>query len=193
MLVIAVAGFAMPWQYLKNNDAPKKQSADWKQHPAFKSVSPEKYGGALKALAIKFAEKINISELAKTGDEQFWTIGKCVNFEEVHDVAERKIGIIENSEITLSRLLHCLRNALAHSGFFALGSTELNIDSISFFSEIRDKKGTLTGWEVATTSVEGFRHFLNKWFELIGDPAQRLAVPEVFNQSLVEDRMEQQA
>ena len=58
LLVIAAAGFAMPWDHLKNNNASTEDNACWKRHPAFKDVSQVKYDAALRKLSTEFTKNL---------------------------------------------------------------------------------------------------------------------------------------
>ncbi|MGY8651881.1 MAG: hypothetical protein ACKVKM_13900, partial [Verrucomicrobiia bacterium] len=56
MLVAAAAGFATPWEHLRDKDA--KQNPPWKDHPAFKDVTQEKYDKTLKRFSSKISESL---------------------------------------------------------------------------------------------------------------------------------------
>ena len=179
MLVIAAAGFAMPWEHLKQ-DGPKADGARWKSHPAFKSVSESDYAQALKTLKNEFSKPLVKSELSHSSGTQYWRMATCLELGRVREVGEYDEGEeFDLNETPVRELLKCLRNALAHNNVCAFGNGK--IERLSFFSErveYPNNKKTVVGWNVATTSIEGFRHFLRGWFDLIETPHLRLVLSE---------------
>ncbi len=185
MLVIAAAGFAMPWEHLKHN-SPNAEKALWKSHPSFKSVSERDYGEALKKLNTEFSKSLGNSDLVSKKGETFWRMATCLDLKEVRDVGEYNEGVmLEPEECKIRLLLKCLRNALAHNNVCAFGGAGGEIDRLSFFSEKvsydENRVKTLEGWYVATTTVEGFRHFLKGWFSLVSSPSLRLVTSEAIS------------
>ena len=179
MLVIASAGLAMPWEHLKHEPCGKQ--SNWSEHPAFKGVTQKIYDSSLERLNKKFSQKLTDSPLIKPEQQHKWVISLCDKLSHVREVEEYGEGLhLDNGEVTLKRLLKCVRNALAHNNICAFGEINGPIDRLSFFSE-RTKflsgKKELIGFEVATVSTEGFRHFLKEWFRLIETPHLQLIAP----------------
>jgi len=179
MLVIASAGLAMPWEHLKH-ESPNKEST-WRDHPAFKGVSPKIYDSAMETLRKNFSQKLTQSPLIYQDKNNAWRISECTELKEVRDVAEYGDGRrLDNGKITVNRLLKCMRNALAHNNICAFGNNHGQIDRLSFFSEIieySNRERKVIGYEVATISTEGFRYFLKEWFKLIETPHLQLVAP----------------
>jgi len=179
MLVIASAGLAMPWEHLKYESSNKEST--WRDHPAFKGVNPKMYELAMETLRKKFSQKITESPLIDQDIINAWRISECTELKEVRDVAEYGDGRrLDNGKITVNRLLKCMRNALAHNNICAFGNNQGQIDRVSFFSEINrypQGKKEFIGYEVASVSIGGFRHFLKEWFKLIETPHLQLVAP----------------
>jgi hypothetical protein len=176
MLVIASAGLAMPWEHLKHEST--KNFSSWSDHPSFLGVTQKIYDSSLETLRKKFSQKLLDSPLINQEKKHEWLISECPNLKKVRDVAEYGEGCrLDNGQVTLKRLLKCLRNALAHNNICAFGGANGSIDRLSFFSEINEYPNGIKkfiGFEVATISTEGFRYFLKEWFKLIESPHLQL-------------------
>lgn len=188
MLVIASAGLAMPWEHLKHEPCAKQ--SNWSDHPAFKGVTHKIYAASLERLNKKFSQKLTESPLIKQEQKHLWLISHCEKLSEVREVAEYGEGhLLDNGEVSLKRLLKCVRNALAHNNICAFGEINGPIDRLSFFAErtkFLNGKKELIGFEVATISTEGFRYFLKEWFKLIDMPHLQLIAPLAIDEEPVQ-------
>lgn len=180
MLVIAAAGFAMPWEHLKQSGS--EADARWRSHPAFKNVTENDYDQALKKLNREISKPLVKSELSHFSETQYWHIATCKELGQVREVGEYGEGDMRDlKKTTIRDLLKCLRNALAHNNVSAFGNSSGEIERLSFFSErveYPNNVKTVVGWNVATTTIEGFKHFLRGLFDLINTPRLRLVLSE---------------
>lgn len=180
MLMAAAAGFATPWEHLRQADM--KAEKAWQDHPAFKNVSQEAYDRTLKRLSKQFSESLLTSPFFQGEGNFCWKLGYCKELKQVRDVGEYGDGVqVSLEQCNVRFLLKVLRNALAHNNICAFGNENREIDRLSFFSEdveyIHHTK-VVNGWNVATTTVGGFNSFLKKWFDLIKEPRLRLVLSE---------------
>lgn len=186
MLVIAAAGFAMPWENLKRNNI-GGNDAEWKNHPSFKGVTELDYGESLQRLNGEFSKMIAESRLTTSDGDVCWHFATCEELRLVRDVAEYEAGsMLDPRNTKVRKLLRPLRNALAHNNICGFGVSKEKIQKLAFFSEIIEEieeKKERTGWYVLSTDIEGFRIFLDEWFKLIRNPNLRLVLSEAMHAS----------
>ena len=186
MLVIAAAGFVMPWENLKRDNI-GGNDAEWKDHPSFKGVTELDYGKALKRLNGEFSKMIAESRLTTSDGDVCWRFATCEELRLVRDVAEYEAGsMLDPRNTKVRELLRPLRNALAHNNICSFGVGKEKIQKLAFFSEIIEeieKKKVRTGWYVLSTDIKGFKIFLEEWFKLIRNPPLRLVVSEAMHAS----------
>ena len=172
MLMAAAAGFATPFENLKDLGAGLKP--EWNSHPSFTRVKQKEYLRALKRFDGIFHARISDSPLFGIDAAKAWRFARCLKLVEVRDVAERGTGTTVSDNEKVRFAIKLLRNALAHNNIFAFGSDASHISDLAFFSEHvegHEKSRVVSGWNVAVTSVAGFESFLNQWFATIKDGA----------------------
>lgn len=176
MLMAAAAGFATSWEHVK--DGSKQAIQNTLRHPAYKGISEMDYRKSLSLLSGRFNEVLTTSALFLVEDKFAWKLGHADELDQVRDVGECGNGLpISPAEKNVRFMLKILRNALAHNNICAFGRGSDEIERLSFFSEDKNDKNVRQGWHVATTTVTGFRDFLEKWFDLINDRKLRLVMP----------------
>ncbi|MEW6677589.1 MAG: hypothetical protein AB1421_06685 [Pseudomonadota bacterium] len=188
MLMVAMAGFASPWEFLKHDNTGAFENRE--AHPAFDGISQEQYKFALSRVKAEINLPFAQSRLFGTSAIDPWRFGHVGALSEVRRHAEDLWGPQprknDNNIIRLPGkardVLKVLRNALAHGNVCAFMGKSNSIELLVFFSEDREILGSkpiVVGWDVATTKVEAFHHFLTAWFALIREPGAMQAVSAV--------------
>lgn len=186
MLMAAAAGFATPWEHVK--DGSEQAIQNTLRHPAHKGISEMAYRTSLSLLSGRFNEVLTTSALFLVEDKFAWKLGHADELDQVRDVGECGNGpkiLPEDKNVRF--MLKILRNSLAHNNICAFGRGSDEIERLSFFSEdikYENNNKVRQGWHLATTTVTGFRGFLEEWFNLINKRELRLVMPA----ALQEDR-----
>lgn len=179
MLMAAAAGFATPFEHLRNGSRSDKEPI--KDHPAFQRADEGLYKSTKDRVNKVLSEPLVKSSLFTQSGVFPWKLGKCEELKQVRDVAEYGHGTTVNPSVNglnAEFLLSVLRNALAHNSICAFGSLR-EIERLSFFSEKLNKERTQrVGWNVATVNVDDFSAFLKEWFKLIKEPHLRLVLSD---------------
>jgi hypothetical protein len=181
MLMVAMAGFASPWEFLKHSGGyPERKS-----HPAFDGVSDEELKNASERVSSKIKLEFTKAPLFGAGAIKHWRFGYCTEMKSVRRLAENLWNDKRSNpqdpreklanQMKTRDVLKILRNALSHGNVCAFVGRANAIDRLVFFSEDR-KNDEIIGWHVATASVEGFQAFLTEWFALICEPQIFLVV-----------------
>lgn len=185
MLMVAMAGFASPWEFLKHDNAGAFENRE--AHPAFDGISEEQYKSALKRVKAEISLPFAKSGLFGASAIDLWRFGHVGELSEARRHAEDlwrpKPERYDKNIIKLPGnardVLKVLRNALAHGNVCAFMGKSNSIDRLVFFSEDRENQGgkaIVVGWHVATAKVEAFHHFLTGWFALIREPGAMQAI-----------------
>lgn len=168
MLMTAAAGFAMPWENLKEVGLSERDN--WNAHPAFDNTDQSSYRDVLKKCAIFFKQKLHECESL-----QDITFMHCQELADIKPAAENVSGgkALKLKDHNVRCAIRIFRNALAHNNIAAIGTDENHIQKLVFFSENRVGSGchsTRDGWLVLTISVQSFGAFLDAWFLLLAPP-----------------------
>lgn len=184
MLMVAMAGFASPWEFLKHDNAGAFGNRE--AHPAFEGITREQYKFALDRVKTAISQPFPDSQLFGANAAEHWRFGYVDELSKARGHAEelwrRKPGKHDSHIIKLPGkardVLKVLRNALAHGNVCAFVGRQNAVDRLVFFSEHRDQRDTskVVGWDVVTAKVEGFHDFLTGWFALIREPGAMQAV-----------------
>ncbi len=164
-LVIACAGFVIPFERLRPPGQIPHPSNDRENHP-------EASKNLLKLLNSKFI----ISDLNPNKDN--WHAGNLASISGDPDSwseIDRPKQVTKDK--TVGNILKCIRNALAHGNLYTKGDP---IESIIFISSNMDSQNkTVKNYSYVCVSPSEFSKFLRNWFNF-------LAKNEVSNSNLKE-------
>ncbi len=167
MLMAAAAGFAMPFENLKDLGAGNKRG--WDDHPAFLGKDQAQYKKSLAACNEFLSQPID----------------DCIGLKDCFLMQCQKLRDIKNAAMagnghaTLNTRMHntrfalkILRNALAHNNILDVPDHVGQIEKLAFFSMANSCSscGRMDGWHVLVISVEAFKQFLSAWFDLLKEP-----------------------
>lgn len=173
MLMAAAAGLAMPLESLK--DVGVGNGTQWKDHPAFDTTDQGTYQAILKSCESFFTQPI-----AQCAGLQGIAIIHCKELRDIRNAVETSQPgkPLELTKQDVRFVTKILRNALAHNNILAFGTSENQIEKLTFFSENRMGSGcksTVDGWHALTICVKDFELFLIAWFDLLKEPGSYTA------------------
>lgn len=172
MLMAATAGFAMPWEVLKNQANGK--ITDLLPYPALERTNLPAYQKALEQCRKFFDKSVECADLMGIRALH------CEELAEVRNAAENsgQATVIDLQQKNVRWLVRIFRNALAHSNIMTFGTNANQIERLAFFSENRIRQGctsSVEGWHVLVMPVDVFEQFLMAWFELLASDQSHAA------------------